>query len=292
MSDVSRDATVNLLENAILDVLCYFGVFNYPISFYKLCMFLNISSDITVTDIARVLHGLVERNVVVEEYGRYLLKDIPAVAWQERATTSHEAIDLALCAVRYLKKIPWIKLFAVTGSTAAYNKTSEDDIDVFIVTQTNRLWLTRFFTYLILKLLDLYRTDAHSKDKLCTNLFVDESRSSWSQDQNIYIAHEIVTMLPLINKNNSYLEFLNKNVWVSSIFPNFKFFASPTDNVVVRNFPMDLLEKMVCKLQLTYMKPKRTVETVQSHVAHFNKSDSKDEILSKYFSLKAEYTLD
>lgn len=279
-------AQLNHTEQAIMETLCYFGVFNYPISFYKICGYLTQPID-DVVELAHSLHGLVEKGLVVETGNVYYLSSLEPVEVLERTQNSLKAIETAQFAAKHLRKIPWIKLFAVTGSVSAYNKHEEDDIDVFIVAQPHRLWITRFFVFLILKVLGLYRTDKLSKDKICTNLFVDEQSSSWEADKNIYIAHEIITMLPLISRNDAYFAFLNRNAWVQDIFPNFKCYQSAsTTKFYKRNVILNAFEIFFAKLQLFYMHPKKTTEKVDGGVAHFNKSDSKEVVLDKYEQLK------
>ena len=42
-------------------------------------------------------------------------------------------------------------MIAITGSVANYDAEENDDIDLLIVTEKNRLWITRGFVFLILK---------------------------------------------------------------------------------------------------------------------------------------------
>ncbi len=274
-------------EKSILETLCYFAVFNYPISFYKICAYSKVSD---VNEATHALQALVDKNLVVEKNGLYLLHGLHQVEVNERTQNSLQALELAHEASRILQKIPWIRLLAVTGSVAALNKTEEDDIDVFIIAQNHRLWITRFFVFLLLKTVGLYRTELNSKNKICTNLFVDETSSTWENNQSIYVAHEIVTMFPLINKKNAYFTFLTKNKWVCDFYPNFAFFeVLSTQAEERRNLIMNAFEKFFCKLQILYMQPKKTTETVLPGFVHFNKKDSKDEILANFLKLKAYF---
>jgi hypothetical protein len=55
---------------------------------------------------------------------------------------------------------------------------------------------------------------------------------------------------------------------------------------------MNAFEKFFCNLQLFYMKPKKTTETVLPGFVHFNKKDSKSAIIDKFSLLKSKYSLD
>jgi len=277
-------------EKAILEVLCYFGVFNYPVGFHKICSYSAVSGPL---EVHKALSSLAKKKLIEENDGLYWLKDITAVNVKNRSKESFKALARAqqLCVI--LEKIPWIRLFAVTGSVAAFNKNPKDDIDVFIVTQANRLWVTRLFVYLILKVLSLYRTEQVSQNKICTNLLVDEKNSSWAHDSNIYVAHEIVSMIPLINKNNAYFEFLNKNAWVKDFFPNFVYWEGGSrDPILEQNKIMDWIEHCLHTFQLFYMRSKKTTETALPGYAHFKKTDNKSAILSNFSALKLKNHLD
>ena len=281
------------LEKAILEVLCYFGVFSFPVSLYKIAAYLPlVDASVSIRDIDSALNRLVQHGYVIRHRTHYYLATVKPVLLEKRSQQSVTALDIANYAASYIKKIPWIRLIAVTGSVAAYNKTEKDDIDIFIITQKNRLWISRFFVFLILNSLNLYRTEKASQNKLCTNLFVDESNAVW-QDKSQYVAHEVASMLPLYNKKDAYFTFLSANFWIQQFYPNFKFYSfSSKEKQTETNVLMNLWETFFRNIQLFYMSSKKTTETVSNSVAHFNKSDSKNKILSEFSKLKTLYRLD
>lgn len=281
------------LEKAILEVLCYFGVFSFPVSLYKVASYLPlVDASVSIRDIESALNRLVQHGHIVRHDTHYYLSTVKPVSLEKRYKYSVVALDLANYAASYIKKVPWIRLIAVTGSVASHNKTENDDIDIFIVTQKNRLWISRFFVFLILNSLNLYRTEKASQNKLCTNLFVDESNAVW-HDKSQYIAHEIVSMLPLYSRHHSYFTFLSANSWIQHFYPNFKFYSiDPKEKQTETNVLMNLCETFFRNTQLIYMNSKKTSENVSDGVAHFNKRDSKNKILSEFSKLKNLYGLD
>ena len=46
-------------------------------------------------------------------------------------------------AVKIIRQIPSVRLIALTGSVAINNAKATDDIDLFIITTSHTLWLTR-----------------------------------------------------------------------------------------------------------------------------------------------------
>src|SRR3989344_7290328 len=70
---------------------------------------------------------------------------------------SENKIDKATRIAILLSKIPTINLICATGSIAINNATKDADLDLFIVTTKDTLWLTRPFVFLLLKILRLRR---------------------------------------------------------------------------------------------------------------------------------------
>jgi len=125
--------------------------------------------------------------------------------------------------VNLLSIFPQIKLIGLSGSVAMLNADEDHDIDLFIITDKNRLWTGRLISLLLVSILGLRRKRNRfkAKDKVCLNLFFDEARLDMPKYKRTeYVAHEILQMRPLVNKNNVYGAFLEQNKWVYKIFPN------------------------------------------------------------------------
>lgn len=107
--------------------------------------------------------------------------------------------------IKLLKLFPGIAAAAVTGSLAVNNAAKDDDIDVWIITRPNRLWLVRFWLLLAVRMLSLYKkiaksvaqrlnflADDWSVDDWCFNLWMDRLDLKVPlKQQSIYTAYEI-----------------------------------------------------------------------------------------------------
>jgi hypothetical protein len=193
-------------------------------------------------------------------------------------------------------------MVAITGGLAMSNSSRDDDIDFFIITAKNRLWLTRLSVIIFLEILGKRRRprDKRFKNKICPNLFLDETVLSLSKGKrNLFTAHEICQMKPIFNKDNTYEKFLKVNLWVKEHLPNgiknleprtknkgnmAKSKKSPKFNVLSSIFLF--LEKLAYRFQVRYMKSKKTNEDVSPSFAFFHPQDQTISTLKLYKNKK------
>ena len=220
---------------------------------------------------------------ILNKDGRYFLLGREKLLYKKtlRERSSGRKVEIAKKSASILSWFPNIKGVFVTGSLAMNNAKEEGDIDLMIITKENCLWITRLFVYFVLKIINFAvrkPNDTNQKDKLCLNIWLDESALSWSKnDRNIYSAHEIAQIVPIVDKNNIYQSFLQKNVWILDYWPN----AVHIERIVNKQSlqtPPKFIENLAFKIQHLYMKSKITSEKVTMHKAIFHPRDWGKEI--------------
>lgn len=197
---------------------------------------------------------------------------------------------------RALGCIPTISLIGVTGGLAMNNVRQNDDIDLYCVTETGTLWVTRLIVTVFVSLLGVRRVpmDREVKDKFCLNMFTSVKGMSIPEaERDLFSAHEVVQMVPLWEKKGTYRQFLYMNRWVKAYLPNAwkekmqdqkrvnskqkiehkKQFNHPLFTFYYALFTS--LEPLAKLLQLWYMKNSRTNEVIQSDVIRFHPSDAR-----------------
>ncbi|PIP57975.1 hypothetical protein COX03_00190 [Candidatus Woesebacteria bacterium CG22_combo_CG10-13_8_21_14_all_39_10] len=222
---------------------------------------------------------------VLNKDGLYCLKDKESLLYKRtlRERISNRKTEIAKKNASLLAKLPTVKGVFITGALAMNNAKEESDIDLMIITKRNRLWLTRLTSYLVLRMMNYAvrkPNDKDQKDKLCLNIWLDESALSWGKkDRNIYSAHEIAQVVPIVDKENVHQRFLQKNRWILDYWPSAVRLSSM--QYVVRSMQKSILHstfyvllswfnKLAFKLQYLYMKPKITREVVTLHKAIFH----------------------
>lgn len=195
-----------------------------------------------------------------------------------------------------LAKIPTVQFIGVSGGLALLNADREDDIDFFIVTKKNTVWTTRLFVVLFLELIGKRRRRGTAKvsDSICVNMFLDEQKMQLPKEwRDLYLAHEVVQVLPLFSRQNTYEKFLLLNNWVDAFLPHAV--DRGTTKNYTRNNVENLFSVVLCgilqryafehaakKLQQWYMSKHRTREVVSDTILAFHPIDYRGNTLKAF----------
>ncbi len=204
---------MDFFQSAILKTLAYADIFDFPL---------------TEQEIRRWLIGPPDGELkFAKKQPFYFLKGrekIVAVR-KKREKESQKKFKIAKRVANWLKFIPTIKMVAITGALAMNNAHQDDDIDLLIVSQKNRLWLTRLMTVLLTEIIACRRhpADREFKDKICLNMFLDEAHLAVpKKEQDLFLAHEVCQLKPIWEKDGIYQKFIKENQWVRRFLPNWK----------------------------------------------------------------------
>ncbi len=276
---------------AILKTLLYSDIFNYPLKKEEIHYFLISNKKTSIKVIDKNLKNIKEIDF---KNGYYFLKG------KERLVAIREKREkYSLVKLKKLKKLVkklsliWtIKFIGISGNLALKNTERKDDIDLFIISAKNTIWITRFLTIIMLKFLGVYRKRGEKKirDKICTNMFIDESNLGFSKKRrNIYTAHELVQLKPLFNKKNIYQKFLLSNKWALNYLPNafedinFKeVLISKNNSTDKQNYFVRVVNHIIKIPQVIYMQKHKTSEEVSDKILAFHPFDYQDYVLRLY----------
>jgi hypothetical protein len=271
-------------EKAIKKTLAYRSQFNYPLSFYQLTTYLISKQKFDYQFFNKILKRLVKNKAVRKRKGKYYLTGVKPVSWEKRVKGAEKTLGENKYVIDTLATIPWIKMIGITGTLGAYNLKKSDDIDIFVVTEKGRLWLSRLFMILLLKVLHKYPSKHGEAGKICPNIIVDEKNMAWPKDRrNIYTATEVALLQPVFQRDTTYLKFMRENEWALNHFGNFKVnFPHKKTPQSKRSELVERLEKWVRNKQMSHMEKKKTTEIVKTGFVHFNLLDSQPSTLQNY----------
>src|SRR3989344_6317120 len=278
------------LSSAILLALAYHDIFEYPLDSSEIYDLL-VKKKVRKESIARELERLRAIGKIGGSDRYFFLKNRKKITRirKLRAKYSQAKLRKAAFFAGLLRIIPSVKLVAISGALAMKNSRKDDDIDLVIVTQKNKLWTARFLANLLL--LPFKRDPAGQKisDRACLNMFLDESDLS-IKDHNIYTAHEICQMKLLWDRGGTYQKFINANRWVGKYLPNWQPSPEILDHRLEKkrlpttNYLLSTVENLLKDFQLWYMKKKLTTERISVTQLFFHPRDTRDWVVSEYGS--------
>jgi hypothetical protein len=255
------------LSVAVKKTIAYSAYFNFPLSPSELHFWLISSRPVSPKSISNYLPSLKPKELKLKAT---LLKN----------TRQKEALAGKL--IKIARFIPGIRLIALTGSVAANNSQKKDDLDLLIVTSAHSLWLVRPIFLLMLSLFFNRRhpgdNPSQIKNVFCPNLWLDTlSFAVPKKRRNLYTAHEVLQIKPLLDKGNTYRRFLQANHWTKHFLAN-AYSALSGEKIkkqkpTIINYLFLPLNYLLFIFQYLYMLPKITTETVSLHSAFFHKND-------------------
>lgn len=291
------------LYYSILKTLSYSDIFDFPLGINEIYRYLIHSNPASRNEIKRILH---EADTVICMSGNYYyLKGREHIVRlrENKQKYSKDKLRKARDVSALLTRIPFIKLIGISGSLSMQNSEKEDDIDLFIISSRNTLWITRLLTFLILAVKKAVRTRTGSivRDKICVNMILSEDNISLGKKgKNIFLAHEIVQLKVLVNKDNTFEKFLIANEWVKKYLPN-----SLTDTHPVSLTPFAIshsykrtgiwrvfffleesllyaINNILYILQYAYMRKHISNELIRINIAKFHPRDKTDSVIKTY----------
>ena len=204
------------LRSSILKTLAYFDLFNYPLSLEDIRRFLDVEADEVV--IETEVRSLLRQARVYRTGPYYSLQDNPALADRRQKGEVH-ADELLLIAARNAKllyQFPFVRGVCISGSLSKRCADERADIDYFIITRANRLWIARTLMHLFKKL-SYMRGHQH---RFCMNYYIDEEALE-IKEKNIFTATELLTLMPMCG-NGALDQFFEANSWTSLYLPHYR----------------------------------------------------------------------
>jgi len=213
------------LKEAIVKTVAYFDIFEFPLTGYEIWQLINLKYNLV--EVIKILNsGIVELG---NKNGFYYLagrEDI-IVERMKRYNYYRRKYKLAVRAAKIFKVIPWIKMVAVSNLMGEHNLRDESDIDLFIITEDKKIWLTRFFCIVISKLLGWRPQVGKTRDKICLSFFVSQEKLNLSDlrlksKRDIYFIYWLAGLVPIYDIDETYEQFILANNWLIEQLPNWQ----------------------------------------------------------------------
>ncbi|MBS1662117.1 MAG: hypothetical protein JST68_13825 [Bacteroidetes bacterium] len=250
---------------SILKVLAYFDLFDYPVTADEILFFLD--KEAPAIDLQTELDTLTREGLLFQldttqlntpdapeaahtnphanpqtNTPFYSLRNDPALTTRRLRGNRHadDLLKIAARISRQLYRFPYVRGIGISGSLSKHFADESADIDYFIITRRNRLWIARTLMHGFKKLNYL----RNRQNWYCMNYYVDEEALE-IKEKNIFTATEMITLLPA-SGNGGLVKFFDANNWTSRYFPQYnnrtKAAEGPVPSSIVKNFLEKILD--------------------------------------------------
>lgn len=209
------------IEERIISHINYRDIFSAPVKRESLEEWLGASQSTTTHVLVdHTINNLKERGLIVELDGYLAVPGKSKIIkdQEEKIKRTKEILSRGKLGLKALSVIPFVKFIGISGSIAAENPTapsdsSRVDLDIFIITAKNTLWVFTFFLRLIINITEALKIDTF----YCMNYITDESFLE-IHNKNFFTATELVNLMPIKDSKGVYDQLINENMWYKSYY--------------------------------------------------------------------------
>lgn len=204
--------------------------------------------------------------------------------------------------LNFIKWIPGIKMIWIWNSISMNAWKKNSDIDLFIITSKNRLWLVRILITFIFQILWVRKTEKKHAWRFCLSFFASENAlnfSNFALENDIYLYFRTIYFKPILDFDNTYENFINQNKsWAD--FDNYTEIINQNKKNIKITWKsfwdkcriLDIIEKILKKIFLI-----RTLKTyenlwkpfwviINDYMLKFHDKDIRKKISSDFLSLQ------
>ncbi len=197
-----------------LKTILYFSIFRYPLKNEEIHSYTNYV-DISQTE--KELQHLIAEKILIKVDEFYVYgSDLDSVIKRLRGNLqAKKAIVKAHQKAKLIAKFPYVEAVGISGSLSKEYYDKNSDIDFFVITKPNKLWICRTLLMLYKKIFLL-----DSRKYFCVNYFVSSDQME-IEEKNRFTATELKTLIPMHGKT-IFEQFYKSNKWVNDYFSKFE----------------------------------------------------------------------
>lgn len=215
------------IKEAIITAVAFFDLFEYPLTEKEIWQYLPQKAKLG--DIQEALRDLRNDYIVVARGGFYYLvkQDKNIAKRRRRYYQSDRKIKKAKRIAALFKFIPWIEMIAVGNIMGVNNLKNESDIDLFIIAEPRRIWITRFVCVVLTKSLGLRPSPGKQKDKICLSFYIASDSLNLVSYllegiTDYYFLYWLANLVVLYDRKYVYEKLIRENSWLQERLPNWQ----------------------------------------------------------------------
>jgi len=216
------ELTISKTQTRILSIIRIASKTGQAISFNEISMLL--ADSLESSDIKKIIEkdkklleklSVENKHVVLKGYEKLFL---------ERKSRDKNSKNMLKNAKLFVNQIilshSYLKMIGVCGSVAYNSAAKYDDIDFFIVSKRNRLWLSILRVYIIARAFSFKSFILRKKFSICLSYIISEDRLEQKMltMRTPLFAREFLS-IHVLDGLLYFKEVLEKNVWLKDFFP-------------------------------------------------------------------------
>ena len=197
-----------------LKTILYFSIFRYPLKMKEIHSYTNYAE---LAETENELQYLIDEKILTKVDDFYVYgSDLDSVIKRLRGNLyAKRAMRIAHKKAKFISKFPYVEAVGISGSLSKGYYDLESDIDFFVITKPNKLWICRTILMLYKKIFLL-----NSKKNFCVNYFISSNQME-IEEKNRFTATELKTLIPMQGKV-TFEEFYQSNSWLKTYFSKFE----------------------------------------------------------------------
>ncbi|MFM9840620.1 MAG: hypothetical protein ACKVOQ_20295 [Cyclobacteriaceae bacterium] len=202
------------LSKSIFKTLLYFDIFQYPLTAAEIFKHLP-TNHVSPDQVSIELTRLSNQSILYSISDFFSVQNNQALGSRRIKGNQLALQHLTLVKKKslFISKFPFVRAVMASGSLSKDYMDEHSDLDFFVITQPNRLWIARMILVLYKK---IFLFNSHKY--FCINYYLDENHLE-IEEKNIFTATELATLIPLYGKEY-YHQLMIANEWLKNYLPN------------------------------------------------------------------------
>lgn len=223
MSEGVLEKAERKTEQAILRLMAYYAVHGLPISEAEMNRYVGIKTGHLA--IKEALRELTEsKQIKLDSSGYFRL---PKHTYHDREITNKRQNELLAKAKlwgRLIGLLPFVKAVVVVNSAAIGNVGAESDIDLFIITKPNRIYITKGVLMYGLKFMQQLETIERKAGQFSLGMFATTAGVNWQRDvmaeNDPHLGYWLMLAKPVYGASTWY-DMLKSSSYIQDGFPSY-----------------------------------------------------------------------
>ena len=211
-----QDRTVK--KEALIKTMTFFDIFDIPLTKEEACDFM-LHEKLTIDELQDFIDHekfIIENDNHIHFRNRSLILNVRT----DKELRAQKLIRKARRYVKYMQFIPFVRTVALCNSLSFYCAEKDSDIDLFIITEKNRLFIARIYSLIFAQILGIRRYKKNVSGRFCFSFIISKEELNIEKikmDEDIYLTFWLRLMRPLIGQK-TYRDFIKANTWVKNEF--------------------------------------------------------------------------